>query len=131
MNDSTDQASQLAALQALLSQVSIAGQPNATHGVQQPIAGSGWSQPKAAAIAEISGVSIPISLETPAGKLRVYLSFPAACAGSPEAIMMLVQQLSQAGYPLDTWKPTQKTWGNGGGGGGWGNGGNNNNGWRK
>jgi hypothetical protein len=76
----------LAQLQGLLGQVQ---------------AGSSWQQPKPQT--EVAGVSIPLSLDTPKGKLRVYLSFPGTMAANPEALMSLVQQLDSAGMPLDFW----------------------------
>jgi hypothetical protein len=67
---------------------------------------------------EIAGVSIPLSLDTPKGKLRVYLSFPGATAANPEAFMSLVQQLDAIGMPLDFWSSGSGWSGNGVKGGG-------------
>jgi len=92
----------LAQLQGLLGQVQT---------------GSTWnSAPKPQT--EIAGVSIPISLDTPKGKLRVYLSFPGTVATSPEALMSLVQQLDSMGMPLDFWSSGSGWFGNSVKGGG-------------
>lgn len=131
MSDQPDNAT-LAALQALLAQQQAQGAP----------APGGWNQPAPRAQAECMGVSVPISLETPAGKIRLYLAFPGSCAASPDALMALVQQLQAAGLPLDAWQPRDSggggSWGgnSGGNGGGWnrGNGGGfggNRGGWRR
>ena len=112
--ESNDQTAQLA---ALLAQMQSAGSPSA------------WAKPSpmaASAPAEVLGVSLPISLDTPSGKLRCYLNFPGSAAASPDALMALVQSLMNAGVPLDVWQPKQQGWGNRSGGGynsnrgGWG-----------
>jgi hypothetical protein len=65
-------------------------------------AGSTWNNaPKPQT--EVAGVSIPLSLDTPKGKLRVYLSFPGTAAASPETLLNLIQQLDAMGMPLDFW----------------------------
>lgn len=110
-----DPAAMLAGLQALLAQ-------------QQGQGASAWGKPAThqPAQAECVGVAVPISLDTPAGKIRVYLNFTGDCAASPDALMGLVKQLADAGLPLDTWQPREsgggswgsndKGWGNRGGG---------------
>lgn len=107
----------LAALQSLLAQ---AQQPNA------PATG-GWAQPQPTAALPITGISIPVKVETPIGSVRVYLHFPAECGQSPQALLGAIQALANAGYPVDTWRSKeQQGWGGGNsGGGGWGGNGNN------
>ena len=86
-----------------------------------PVAG-GWNQPKpTASVAMPLGVSVPISLDTPAGKVRVYLQFGGENATSPQALMGLLESLAASGLPLDAWQ--QKQGGNswGGNSGGYGN----------
>lgn len=127
MTDTTDNTA--AQLAALLAQMQAAQTTT-----QQPAApAGGWNQPRpVATAAEVQGVAVPLSLETPAGKIRVYLSFPAACAANPAALLGLIEQLHQAGYPLDVWKP--KTEGEGWGtrqGGNWNGGSRGNTGWRR
>lgn len=103
----------LAALQALLAQ---AQQPNAP-------AAAGWAQPQPATL-PITGISIPVKVETPIGSVRVDLHLPAECGQSPQALLGAIQALSNAGYPVDAWQPRDS------GGGGWGNsGGNSGGGW--
>lgn len=114
-NDMTEQAQQqpdmLSALQALLAQQ------------QQPAQASGWTQPQPAAL-PITGISVPVKLETPIGSVRVDLHLPAECGQSPQALLGAIQLLANAGYPVDAWQPRDS--GNGGGWGGnngWGSGG--------
>lgn len=104
----------LAALQALLAQQA-----------QQPQPTGGWSQPQPAAL-PITGISIPVKMETPIGSVRVDLHLPAECGQSPQALLGAIQLLVNAGYPVDAWQPRESNgggWGGGnsGGGGGWGN----------
>lgn len=101
----------LAALQALLAQA------------QHPAAAGGWQQPQPAQL-PITGISIPVKVETPIGSVRVDLHLPAECGQSPQALLGAIQALSQAGYPVDAWQRKDSGWGggsSGGGGGGYGN----------
>jgi len=118
-NDMTEQAQQqpdmLQALQALLAQQ------------QQPAQAGGWVQPQPAAL-PITGISVPVKIETPIGSVRVDLHLPAECGQSPQALLGAIQLLANAGYPVDAWQPRDNSnsngggWGNNGGGsGGWGN----------
>jgi hypothetical protein len=130
MADQTnDTAAQLA---ALLAQMQASG-------ATATAAPSAWSKPAtpSSAPAEILGVSVPISIETPVGKVRVYLNFPGTAASSPTALLGLIEQLSAAGLPLDAWKPREESsggsWGgsrSGGNGSGWSRD-NNRGGWRR
>lgn len=105
----------LAALQALLAQAQ-----------QQPAAAGGWQQPQPAQL-PITGISIPVKIDTPLGSVRVDLHLPAECGQSPQALLGAIQALSQAGYPVDAWQRKESGWGGGssggygGGGGGYGN----------
>ena len=103
----------LAALQSLLAQA------------QQPMAAAsgGWAQPQPTQALPITGISIPVKIDTPLGSVRVDLHMPAECGQSPQAIMGAIQALAQAGYPIDAWKPKEQGWGggDGGNGGSWGN----------
>ncbi|MCU0807926.1 MAG: hypothetical protein MUC53_08310 [Candidatus Contendobacter sp.] len=109
---------QLAQLQALLAQAQP--QPATT----QPAA-SGWAQPATPPVAAglpITGISIPVKIDTPLGSVRVDLHLPAEFAASPQALQAAVQLLSNAGLPVDAWQSrSQGGWGNSGGSsGGWG-----------
>lgn len=100
----------LAALQALLAQAQ-----------QQPAASSGWQQPQPAQL-PITGISIPVKIETPIGSVRVDLHLPAECGQSPQALQATIQALSQAGYPVDAWQRKESGWGGGSGNSGYGGG---------
>jgi hypothetical protein len=111
-----DQTAQLA---TLLAQMKTAATPASAVSSANP-----WSKPATtAASTEVLGVSIPISVDTPDGKLRVYLNFPGSAASSPEALFSLIEQLASTGMPLDIWQSQSKGsgWGNGNRGGGFGN----------
>lgn len=113
----TEQAQQqpdmLQALQALLAQQ------------QQPAQSGGWAQQQPAAL-PITGISVPVKIDSPIGSVRVDLHLPAECGQSPQALLSAIQLLANAGYPVDAWQPRDNSngsgWGNNGGGsGGWGN----------
>lgn len=88
---------------------------------------TGWNAPAASGPAAlIQGVSVPISVETPAGKIRCQLWLPAELGQNPQMLMNALQQLQAAGYPLDIWQGKQDAgngWNNGNNGG-WNSGGN-------
>lgn len=113
-NQTTQTPDTLAALAALLQQAQGA--------TQAPTVG-GWNQPKPhGQAANVLGVSVPVALQTPIGKVRVYLAFGAEHAASPAALTTLLEQLANAGLPLDAWQPSNQTgsgsgWGSGNGGG--------------
>lgn len=97
-----------AALLALLSQAQ-----------QQPAnAGAGWQQPQMqlSAMPVLSGVAIPLKLQTPIGDMRVYVHLGQEAAANPQALQNAIQALANAGLPIDAWQPRD----NGGGGNGWG-----------
>jgi hypothetical protein len=73
---------------------------------------------------------VPIKVQTPAGSIRVYISLPAECGATPDALMTALEALAAAGLPLDTWSARESS----GSGGSWGNRtgyGNNNRNWRR
>ena len=96
----------MAALAALLAQTQA--KPAA------PAVG-GWNQPALSATpANVLGVSVPIKLQTPMGSVRVYLAFGPEHASTPAALNALIEQLANAGLPLDAWTPSQgqsNSWG--------------------
>lgn len=95
----------LQALQALLAQAQ-----------QQPSpAAGGWAQPQPTAALPITGISIPVKVDTPIGSVRVDLHLPAEFGQSPQALLGAIQALANAGYPVDAWQPRESS------GGGWGN----------
>lgn len=83
-----------------------------------------WNKSQPTHCAAIAGVAIPISVETPRGKIRCYLSLPAECAASPDALLEVLATLDAQGYPLEIWEGRQA--------GGWGGGADRSNGgnWR-
>lgn len=108
---------QLAQLQALLAQA----QPQPVNPAQPA---TGWAQPAPAPASTglpITGISIPVKIDTPLGSVRVDLHLPAEFAASPQALQAAVQLLSNAGLPVDAWQPRNSggNWGNSGGSG-WG-----------
>lgn len=113
MTEQAQQPDMLQALQALLAQQ------------QQPAQAGGWAQQQPAAL-PITGISVPVKIETPIGSVRVDLHLPAEFGQSPQALLGAIQLLANAGYPVDAWQPRDSGngggWGsNGGGSGGWGN----------
>lgn len=111
-----DMQTQLAALLAMMQNQGAIAAP----------AVGGWGKPAVQpAAAEVLGVSVPIKMDTPIGQVRLYLNFPASAASSPAALLGLLEQLSAAGVPLDTWQPKERESGGWGGdqgnrsGGGW------------
>lgn len=93
--------------------------------VQQAPAAGGWA-PQPPASLPITGISIPVKIDTPLGSVRVDLHLPAECGQSAQALLGAVQLLSNAGLPVDAWQPRDSGGSNGGGGwgsggGGWGN----------
>lgn len=84
---------------------------------------TGWAPPAPAAPSlPITGISIPVKIDTPLGSVRVDLHLPAECGANPQALLGAIQALANAGYPVDAWKPKEQGgWSAGGsGGGGWG-----------
>jgi hypothetical protein len=86
-------------------------------GVQPQAAASGWAKPQVTTAP--TGLAVPLSIETPNGKIRVYLDYPAEAAASPQSIMSLLESLAAQGFPLDIWRGGAGAWGKGNSGGGW------------
>lgn len=120
----SEQTETQAALQTLLAQMQQSATAGA--GTVAGAAGGGWNAAQATGPAAlIQGVAVPIKVSTPAGEMRAYLSLPAEVGQNPQALIAVLQQLANAGYPLDTWQPKNSggDWGGGQQGGGWNNGG--------
>lgn len=78
-------------------------------GESKSSASSGWEKKQAASgDTDVQSISIPISVQTDGGKLRVYLHFSGSNASSPEALMALIDDLDSKGLPLDIWKQKQQ-----------------------
>ena len=105
MTDITDQLSQLT---ELLGKVTQQGAP------QQP-ASNGWQQPAPSSTAlNIQGVGVPVSVQTPAGKVRCTFWLGAEHAQTPQALMQALETMANAGIPIDAWqeKASGSNWGN-------------------
>lgn len=114
MSDET-MAAQVAALQAQIAAMSGAGQAAAG---QAPALAGGWSQPAPTpAAVGITGVQVPVKIETPNGAIRIYLALPAEAAATPQALMGAIEALAGMGIPLDFFG------GRDSGGSGWNSGG--------
>lgn len=71
---------------------------------------SGWNKKTKSVSADIQSVSIPLSIQTEEGKLRVYLHFDGSVAETPDSLMSLIESLARKGMPLDFWK-SKGNWG--------------------
>jgi hypothetical protein len=115
-NNMTDITDQIAELNALLAKVQQqAGTPPVTNG---------WTQPAPQSTAlNIQGVGVPVSVQTPAGKVRCTFWLGAEHAQTPQALMAALEQMTNAGIPIDAWQAKEQ------GGNNWGN--SNSNGYKK
>jgi len=100
----------------------------ATQGKQPsaPVLG-GWSQPVAPPTGlNIQGVSIPVSVQSSKGKVRVQIILGAEVGQSPAVLQQAIEQMISMGVDVDAWQ-SQSSGGGGnwgtrnGGGGNWGN----------
>lgn len=82
---------------------------------------AGWAQQQAQAqpASLINGVAIPVKIQRGRGNLKILLMLPAECASSPTAIHAALDQLENAGIPLDVWEPKESSWGGGANRTGW------------
>lgn len=77
---------------------------NAVQQQSNPQQANPWAKAAAPAVATIQTVNVPISLETPRGKIRLYLSLPGEVAATPDSLLAALAGLDAAGYPLDIWE---------------------------
>jgi hypothetical protein len=83
--------------------------------VQQPATGqaisalSGWQAAQPTAL-NVQGAAVPVALQTPIGKVRVYFWLGPEAAASPEALMAALEQLAAAGIPIDAWDSGKSGW---------------------
>lgn len=104
-NEMNELRQQLAALRQEMQQRQP---PPATAQVAQPTAGllTGWAQPPVApADLSIIGVSVPVSVQTNTGNVRVYIALPAECGSNMSVLQRAVENLIAAGVPVDAWQP--------------------------
>lgn len=104
MSDQTPQTPQelLSAMNSLLQRA----QPQPA-----PASAGGWAQPQPAPAALVQGVGVPAKISRGRGTLRITLWLPAECASSPSALNAALDQLENAGIPLDVWEPKDSGWG--------------------
>lgn len=77
--------------------------------------GGSWAGAPPAIEAPFVGVSIPINVETPLGKVRCYLSLPAEAASSAAALQEAIKRIADMGLPVDAFRPNNGGGGYGGG----------------
>jgi hypothetical protein len=87
----------------------------ATLGDSAAPVGGGWGAPAPAPMGTLPfiGVSIPINLQTPIGRVKVHLALPPEVAASPTALMEAIKRMVDMGLPVDAYTPKEN-------GGGWG-----------
>lgn len=74
--------------------------------IQQPQ--DDWGVPQAVPMPKLIG--IPMNINTPSGKLRVYYYFDGTLGQNSESLMTFIKSLKDAGRPLDFWKGGGKQW---------------------
>ena len=116
MTDTT--AAQIQQLNDLLAKVQQQAAP-----IGATVTTSAWTQPAPAAALSFQGVGIPVSIQTPAGKVRCTFWLDASHTQTPAALMQAIETMVNAGLPVDAWQQNQQ------GGNSWGGG--NNNGFKK
>jgi hypothetical protein len=94
----------------LLAQLKNQVQPGNQEGFE------GWQKPQPSAFG-VQGVNVPVSVQTSAGKVRVYFQLPAEVASSPEALIQALENMLSMGIPVDAWQGNQNrnNWGQGSG----------------
>lgn len=104
-----------AAISGLTQQTAAPAQAHAaTFQASQPVSGlAGWAQPVAPAMQlSIIGVSVPVEVQTQAGKVRCYLALPPECATNMQVLTAAVTTLLNAGIPVAAWENRQQYGGN-------------------
>ncbi len=82
-------------------------------------AGNGWAQQQPTPAALVQGVGVPVKISRGRGNLKIMLWLSAECAASPAALNAALDQLENAGIPLDVWEPKESGWGSSPTGRGW------------
>lgn len=76
---------------------------------------SGWSSPQEQDSTAPATISVPVSIRTPLGNVRIYLNFDGGHATSMEGILNLLKSLHEEGVPINFWKEKSSSgWGDGG-----------------
>ncbi len=87
---------------------------------------SAWSQPAPQSTAlNIQGVGVPVSIQTPAGKVRCTFWLGAEHAATPQVLMSALETMVNLGLPVDAWQQKEQ------GGNNWGGNNSNNGGYKK
>lgn len=79
---------------------------------------SAWSQPAPQSTAlniQGVGVGVPVSIQTPAGKVRCTFWLGAEHAATPAALMSALETMVNLGLPVDAWQAKEQS----GGGNSW------------
>lgn len=105
----TDVTNQIAQLNELLAKVQQQAAP-----IGATVTTSAWTQPQPTAQLNFQGVGIPVSVQTPAGKVRCTFWLDASHTQTPAALMSAIESMINAGLPVDAWQQQ------GGGGNSWG-----------
>jgi hypothetical protein len=56
----------------------------------------------------IQGVGVPVSIQTPAGKVRCTFWLGAEHAQTPQALMAALEQMTNEGIPIDAWQAKEQ-----------------------
>jgi hypothetical protein len=70
---------------------------------------SGWSKPQSTGTVNIQGVAIPVSVQTPIGKVRCYFWLGSEAA-TPDGLQAALEQMHAAGLPIDAWEDKKSSW---------------------
>ena len=109
MTDTT--AAQIQQLNDLLAKVQQQSAP-----IGATVTTSAWTQPAPAAALSFQGVGIPVSVQTPAGKVRCTFWLDATHTQTPAALMQAIETMVNAGLPVDAWQQQNQQGGNSWGG---------------
>lgn len=102
----TEQEQQLQALQAQLA--TLQGQMNG--GASNANAAlSGWNKPHTGGAVNVQGVAVPVSVQTPIGKVRCYFWLGPEAA-TPDGLQAALEQMHAAGIPIDAWEDKKSSW---------------------
>jgi hypothetical protein len=67
-------------------------------------AASGWARRRSTGPGEVLAVAVPVKVNTPSGKVRVYVSLPPETAASEDSLVDAIEALLDAWFPVDVWR---------------------------
>ena len=105
MTDTT--AAQIQQLNELLAKVQQQAAP-----IGATVTTSAWTQPQPTTVLNFQGVGIPVSIQTPAGKVRCTFWLGAEHAATPAALMGAIETMVNLGLPVDAWQQQNQQGGN-------------------